>query len=190
MQALFEYIPLILFFVVYKFSGDNIYLATSVLIAGAALHILYFVVTRQKVPTKNWILFGLIAGFGGLTIVLQDDNFLKWKVTIINEFFALALLISKYIFKKNLIKQLMGEALELPETIWNKLNLSWVGFFAFCGVLNAYIAFNFSQETWVNFKVFGLMGLTFAFAIGSIMALYKYFPQEDEEQATISDKKE
>lgn len=188
MQAIFEYIPLILFFVIYKFY--DIYAATGVLIVGAALHILYFIVTRQKVPTKNWIIFGLIAGFGGLTIFLQDDTFLKWKVTIINEFFALALLVSQYVFKKNLIKQLMGEALELPEEIWNKLNLSWVGFFAFCGALNAYIAFNFSQEVWVNFKVFGLMGLTFVFAIGSIMALYKYFPQEDEEQATITKDKE
>ncbi|WP_448214271.1 septation protein A [Colwellia sp. MEBiC06753] len=187
MQALFEYIPLVLFFVIYKFY--DIYAATGVLIVGAALHILYFIVTKQKVPTKNWIIFGLISGFGGLTIFLQDDTFLKWKVTIINEFFALALLISQYVFKKNLIKQLMGEALELPDNIWNKLNLSWVGFFAFCGILNAYIAFNFSQEVWVNFKVFGLMGLTFAFAIGSIMALYKHFPQQEEQSSSASEKK-
>ncbi|WP_448556630.1 septation protein A [Thalassotalea montiporae] len=177
MQALFEYVPLILFFVVYKFY--DIYAATGVLIVGALLHIMYFILTKQKVPAKNWIIFGLIAGFGGLTIFLQDDTFLKWKVTIINGFFAIALLISNYVFKKNLIKQLMAEALELPEKIWAKLNLSWAGFFAFCGALNAYVAFNFSQEVWVNFKVFGLMGLTFAFAIGTIIAVHKHLPQDD-----------
>ena len=133
---------------------------------------------------------GLIAGFGGLTIFLQDDTFLKWKVTIVNLFFAVGLLVSQYVFKKNLIKQLMGEALELPDNIWNKLNLSWVGFFTFCGLLNVYIAFNFSQEVWVNFKVFGLMGMTFVFAIGSIMTLYKYFPQEDEDQTSSPENKE
>ncbi len=188
MQALFEYVPLILFFVIYKFY--DIYTATIALIVGAALHILYFFATKQKVPTKNWIIFGLIAGFGGLTIFLQDDTFLKWKVTIVNLFFAIGLLVSQYVFKKNLIKQLMGEALELPDNIWNKLNLSWAGFFTFCGLLNVYIAFNFSQEVWVNFKVFGLMGMTFVFAIGSIMALYKYFPQEDEDQTSSSENKE
>ncbi|REL26576.1 septation protein A [Thalassotalea euphylliae] len=177
MQALFEYVPLVLFFVVYKFY--DIYMATGVLIVGSLLHILYFVVTKQKVPTKNWVIFGLIAGFGGLTIFLQDDTFLKWKVTIVNGIFAVALLVSNYVFKKNLIKQLMSEALELPEKIWDKLNLSWAGFFAFCGALNIYIAFNFSQEIWVNFKVFGLMGLTFAFTIGTIVSVHKHLPQEE-----------
>ena len=177
MQALFEYVPLVLFFVVYKFY--DIYMATGVLIVGSLLHILYFVVTKQKVPTKNWVIFGLIAGFGGLTIFLQDDTFLKWKVTIVNGIFAVALLVSNYVFKKNLIRQLMSEALELPEKIWNKLNLSWAAFFAFCGALNVYIAFNFSQEIWVNFKVFGLMGLTFAFTIGTIVSVHKHLPQEE-----------
>ena len=179
MHALFEYLPLVLFFVVYKFA--DIYWATGVLIVTSALHILYFMLKKQKVPTKNLVLFALIAGFGGLTIFLRDDTFLKWKVTIINEFFAAALLISHYVFKKNLIKQLMGDGLKLPETIWAKLNLAWVGFFASCGALNAYIAFNFSQEVWVNFKVFGLMGLTFVFAIGTVLSLYKYMPQDDTE---------
>ena len=185
MQALFEYIPLILFFIVYKFY--DIYAATGVLIVGALLHIFYFIFTKQKVPTKNWIIFGLIAGFGGLTIFLQDDTFLKWKVTIINGLFAVALLVSNYVFKKNLIKQLMAEALELPENIWAKLNLSWSAFFAFCGALNAYIAFNFSQEIWVNFKVFGLMGLTFTFTIGTIIAVHKYLPQ-DNADSTVKEK--
>ncbi|MFD2166497.1 septation protein A [Thalassotalea euphylliae] len=180
MHAFFEYVPLVLFFVVYKLY--DIYAATAVLIVGSLLHIIYLYATTRKVPAKNWIIFGLIAGFGGLTIFLQDDAFLKWKVTIINEFFAVALLVSHYVFGKNIIKQLMGEAIELPDAIWAKLNLSWAAFFAFCGALNVYIAFNFSQEVWVNFKVFGLMGLTFVFAIGSIMALSKHLPDDEDKK--------
>lgn len=84
----------------------------------------------------------------------------------------------------------MGDALELPEEIWSKLNLAWVTFFAGCGILNAYIAFNFSQEVWVNFKVFGLMGLTFVFAIGTVLVLNKYLPEENEQPLKDLDNKQ
>jgi len=178
MPAIFEFIPLIIFFVFYKFV--DIYWATGSLIITSALQILYFYFKKEKIPTKYWVFFGIIAVFGSLTIFFHDDAFIKWKVTVINGFFAIALLISQYVFKKNLIKQFLSEALTLPENIWSKLNLAWAGFFALCGALNLYIAFNFEQDTWVNFKVFGLTGLTFVFAIGSIMALYKYLPQDND----------
>lgn len=186
MQSFFEFIPLVLFFAIFKLV--DIYWATFALIVTSALHIVYLYITTKKVPVKNWVIFGLIAGFGGLTIFLQDDTFLKWKVTIINLFFAIALIISDFVFKKNLIKQLMSEALELPETIWKKLNLSWAAFFTLCAVLNIYVAFNFSQEVWVNFKVFGLMALTFTFAIGSVIVLYKYLPNEESATDNNNDK--
>ncbi|WDD96866.1 septation protein A [Thalassomonas actiniarum] len=176
MHAIFEYLPLVIFFIFYKVF--DIYWATASLIATSALQILYYFVKKQPVPTRNWVFFGLIAVFGGLTIFLHDDAFLKWKVTLINGFFALALLVSQYAFKKNLIKQFLSEALTLPEPVWNKLNLAWAMFFALCGILNIYVAFNFEQETWVNFKVFGLTGLTFVFAIGSIISLHKHLPEE------------
>ncbi|WP_281557222.1 septation protein A [Thalassomonas sp. RHCl1] len=176
MHAIFEYLPLVIFFIFYKVF--DIYWATASLIATSALQILYYFVKRQPVPTRNWVFFGLIAVFGGLTIFLHDDAFLKWKVTLINGFFALALLVSQYVFKKNLIKQFLSEALTLPEGVWNKLNLAWAMFFALCGILNIYVAFNFEQETWVNFKVFGLTGLTFVFAIGSIISLHKHLPED------------
>lgn len=178
MRAIFEYLPLVIFFIFYKF-GD-LYWATGSLIATSALQILYYVFTKQPVPKRNWIFFGLIAIFGGLTIFFHDDAFIKWKVTIINGIFALGLLISNAFFNKNLIKELMGEALELPSSIWNKLNLAWAVFFMFCAILNIYIAYSYSQETWVNFKVFGLMGMTFVFAILTVLALYKHLPQEEE----------
>jgi len=183
MHAVFEYIPLIIFFVVNKFA--DIYWATGSLIATSALQILYYVIKKEKVPTRNWIFFGLIAVFGGLTIFLHNDLFIKWKVTIINEIFAIALLVSYYGFKKNLIKQFLSESLTLPEPVWIKLNLAWAGLFALLGALNLYVAFNYDLETWVNFKVFGLTGLTLAFAVGSIFSLYKYLPQDTDEVVEV-----
>jgi intracellular septation protein len=183
MHAVLEYIPLIIFFIVNKYA--DIYWATGSLIATSALQILYYVIKKEKVPTRNWIFFGLIAVFGGLTIFLHDDLFIKWKVTIINEIFALGLLISYYGFKKNLIKQFLSESLTLPEPVWVKLNLAWAGLFALLGALNLYVAFNYDLETWVNFKVFGLTGLTLAFAIGSIFSLYKYLPKETDEVTEV-----
>lgn len=188
MHALLEYLPLIIFFVIYKF--QDVYWATAALIIASALQIIYHVIKKEPVPKRNLIFFGLIVVFGGLTIFLQNDAFLKWKVTIINGVFALALLVSQYGFKKNLIKQFLGESLTLPDNIWSKLNLSWAGFFLFCGLLNIYIAYSYPLDTWVNFKVFGLTGLTFVFAIVSIMSLYKYMPKDEQnlDQANSNDK--
>lgn len=184
MQALLEYLPLVLFFVVYKFAG--IYWATASLIVASLIQLIAFKIKKEPIPKRHLIFFGLIAVFGGLTIFLQDDAFLKWKVTIINYFFAIALLVSQYLFKKNLIKGFLSESVELPENIWAKLNLSWVVFFIVCGTLNIYVAFNFDQDTWVNFKVFGLTILTFVFAIGSVLSLYKYMPEEKTEPESKS----
>ena len=180
MHAFLEYIPLVIFFVFYKFV--DIYWATGSLIVASAIQIAYFLIKKQPVPKRNLIFFGLIAIFGGLTIYMHDDTFLKWKVTIINVFFAVALIISQQVFKKNIIKAFLDEALTLPDVIWNKLNLAWAMFFATCGLLNWYVAFNFSLEAWVNFKVFGLTGLTFIFAIGSVISLHKHMPDDQEEE--------
>ena len=182
MHAIFEYIPLIIFFVIFKFA--DIYWATGSLIITSALQILYYLIKKEPVPTRQWIFFGLIAVFGSLTIFFHDDAFIKWKVTLINGVFAIALLVSDFVFKKNLIKQFLGESLTLPEPIWRRLNLAWVSFFVLCGGLNLYIAFNFEQEIWVNFKVFGLTIMTFVFALGSVLSLYKYLPQDEESDKT------
>jgi len=179
MHAVFEYIPLVIFFIVNKFA--DIYWATGSLIITSALQILYYFIKKEKVPTRNWIFFGLIAVFGGLTIFLHDDAFIKWKVTIINEFFAIALLVSYYGFNKNIIKQFLSESITLPEPVWVKLNIAWALFFSFCGILNWYVAFHYDLETWVDFKVFGLTGLMFTFSIVTILFLNKYIIDEDED---------
>lgn len=174
MQLFLEYFPLFIFFIVNSIAG--IYWATGSLMIAAFLQIIYFIVMKNKIPAKQWIIFGLMVVFGGLTIYLQNDAFLKWEVTIINAFFAGALLVSNTLFKKNIIKEFLGESLSLPENIWSRLNAAWALFFLFCAGLNYYVAFNYDLDTWVNFKVFGLTGLMFFFSITSILLLYKYLP--------------
>lgn len=189
MQLFIEYFPLLVFFIINSIAG--IYWATGSLIVAAFVQIFYYKIKKEKIPTKQWIIFGLIVVFGGLTIYLQNDAFLKWKVTIINAFFAGALLVSNTFFKKNIIKEFLAESLSLPENIWSRLNLAWAMFFLFCSGLNYYIAFNYDLDTWVNFKVFGLTGLMLLFSITSILFLYKYLPlEEDESNAdnTLSEK--
>ncbi|OUR79989.1 septation protein IspZ [Colwellia psychrerythraea] len=189
MQLFIEYFPLLVFFIINSIAG--IYWATGSLIVAAFVQIFYYKIKKEKIPAKQWIIFGLIVVFGGLTIYLQNDAFLKWKVTIINAFFAGALLVSNTFFKKNIIKEFLAESLSLPDNIWSRLNLAWAMFFLFCSGLNYYIAFNYDLDTWVNFKVFGLTGLMFLFSITSILFLYKYLPlEEDESNAdnTLSEK--
>jgi intracellular septation protein len=178
MQAILEYLPLIIFFIFYKVF--DIYWATGALIVLSALQITYHYIQKKPIPKRYWIFFALISVFGGLTIFFHDDTFLKWKVSIINVLFGVALLVSRYGFNSNIIEQFLQDSLTLPKKVWDKLNLAWAVFFTLCALLNWYIAFHFDQETWVNFKVFGLTGLTFVFAIGSIASLYKHLPQEDE----------
>jgi intracellular septation protein len=188
MQLFLEYSPLFIFFIVNSIVG--IYWATGSLIIAAFLQIIYFIVMKKKIPAKQWIIFALIVVFGGLTIYLQNDAFLKWKVTIINTFFAGALLVSNTLFNKNIIKEFLGDSLSLPENIWSRLNTAWALFFLFCAGLNYYIAFNYDLNTWINFKVFGLTGLMFLFSITSILLLYKYLPLEDDDNSdTITSEK-
>jgi intracellular septation protein len=181
MHPIFEYLPLIVFFIIFKFV--DVYWATGSLILMSALQIVYFLIKRKPVPKRNWIFFALIFIFGSLTIIFHDDTFLKWKVTVINTVFAAVLVISNTVFNKNLIKEMLGDGLNLPDNIWSRLNVAWALFFLLCAGLNLYVAYNYSLDQWVNFKVFGLTGLTFVFAIGSVIALYKFLPQEDDSSA-------
>jgi len=181
MHALFEYLPLVVFFILFK--AVDIYWATGSLIVLGGLQIMYYLIKKEPIPKKTLIFFVLIVIFGGLTIFLHDETFLKWKVTIINLLFAIALIVSDKIFNKNIIKDFLGEALTLPENIWGKLNLAWALFFTVCAVLNLYVAFNFDLDTWVNFKVFGLTGLMFVFSIASILILSKHLPDDEADNA-------
>ncbi|TMP10157.1 septation protein IspZ [Pseudoalteromonas sp. S3178] len=188
MHALIEYIPLILFFAVFKLV--DIYWATGLLMATTLIQVAYSYFKHGKVPTRQWIFFGIAAVFGTLTLVFHDEQYIKWKATIIYAGLSLTLLVSRYVLNKNLVKQALSSILEnandskleikVPEPLWNKLNLMWVAITAGIAVLNIYIAYNFSLDFWVNFKVFGLMGITFVSIFATIIALYKYLPDEEE----------
>ncbi|ENY72336.1 septation protein A [Aeromonas diversa] len=176
MKQFIEFIPLIVFFAIYKLY--DIYYATAALVVVTGLQLLYGWLKYRKVEKMQLFTFVLVAFFGSLTLIFHDDTFIKWKVTVINALFALALLIGRYGFGKNLLKQMLGKELSAPDPVWDRLNLGWVAFFALCGVLNLYIAFNLPQEIWVNFKVFGLLGLTLVSTLLSGLYLYRHLPAD------------
>lgn len=176
MKLLFDIFPVALFFVAYKFAG--IYVATGVAIAANVLQILWLRLRGKKVEPMMWISLGIIAVFGGATLYLHDETFIKWKPTVLYWLFAAALLIAQLAFRKNLIRAMMEKNISLPEPIWRRLNLSWVVFFLVMGVLNLYVAFNFSTDTWVNFKLFGSFGLMLVFIVGQGLLLSKHAIEE------------
>ena len=176
MKQFFEFIPLIIFFAIYKMV--DIYAATASLMVTTGLMLAYNYFKHGKAEKMHVITFLMVLVFGGLTLILHDDTFIKWKVTVVYALFAIALLVSQLLFKKPIIKQMLGKEISLPDNIWNNLNTAWALFFAALGALNIYIAFNLPQEVWVNFKVFGLLGATLAFTILSGIYLYKYLPKE------------
>lgn len=198
MKFLFEMLPVILFFAAYKLyamipapvidginrmmpftltaaeKNDSIYFATlvGIVIAGISVLVYYLKTTSfEKNQSLTFILFLL---FGGATLLLRDPTFIKWKPTVINLIFALIFLGSMFIGKMSLIERFMGKAIAAPKAIWTKLNLSWVVFFIAIAILNLYIAYSFSEEVWVNFKLFGVIGMTILFMIIQMIILNRY----------------
>ncbi len=180
MKFLFDLFPVILFFAAYKFS--DIYIATGVAIVATFGQIAWVRFRHGKVDKMLWVSLGLIVVFGGMTLILRDPTFIKWKPTILYWIFASALLVSVLAFKKNLIRSMLEQQVALPEPLWAKLNLAWVGFFTVMGALNLYVANHYSESDWVNFKLFGGMGLMFAFIIVQGMLLAPYIPDEKPEE--------
>ncbi|TKB58432.1 septation protein A [Ferrimonas aestuarii] len=175
MKQILDFLPLLVFFAVYKFY--DIYLASGALVAASAIQIGLLYTLYKKVEKQHIITFILVAVFGTLTMVLRDDTFIKWKVTIVQFLFAGALLVAE-LMKKSLLKAMLGKEMPLPDNIWRNAALAWVVFFIGSGLLNIYIAFNLSQEAWVNFKVFGLMGMTLVYTVLTIVYLYRHLPEE------------
>ena len=179
MQTLMEYIPLIAFFIVYK--TVDIYWAAGALVGGMALMMLITMVLKKPIKKSTWMLFGFAVVMAGLTIAFHDENFLKWKFTILYGIFGATLLVSRYMMKVNLIKKSMTTNFNLPDTIWDKVNIAWSFFFLFCAGLNLYVFENWSLDSWVNFKVFGVTGLMFIYLIATVFYIYPYLPEEDKE---------
>jgi len=177
MKPLLEFFPIILFFVAYKLY--DIYVATAVVIVATVIQISAYWLMYRKVETMQWITLGLILVMGGATLYLQDENFIKWKLTIIEWLFGGAFLASQFIGSKTFIERMMGANLDLPAKIWKRLNLSWAFFFITVGCLNLYVMHNFSTDDWVNFKTFGVPGMMLIFIVVQMIFLYKYVPETE-----------
>jgi len=177
MKLLLDFFPILLFFAAFKFAG--IYAATAIAIVATILQIGYLRYKTGKVEPMQWISLGVIVLFGGATLISHNDTFIKWKPTVLYWLMGSALLIGQLVFKKNLLKSLMGAQMDLPEDAWRLTQWSWVGFFAVMGCLNLWVAFNFDTDTWVNFKLFGGMGLMFVFVIAQALVLSRYMKTDD-----------
>lgn len=163
MQFLIDLLPVIAFFVAYKLA--DIYVATGVLIVGVLLQTAVSWLRHRKVSGMLLTSAALVLVFGGLTLLVHDATFIKWKPTIVNWLFAAAFLVSQFTAGPTIVQRMLGENATLDAASWKRLNLMWVGFFLFAGTLNILVAYRYDEATWVNFKLFGLMGLTLVFAL-------------------------
>ncbi|TVO39469.1 septation protein A [Vibrio algivorus] len=180
MKQLIDFIPLIIFFFLYK--SYDIYVATGALIVATAIQIGVIYFLYKKVEKMQLITFAMVAIFGGMTLFFHNDNFIKWKVTVIYALFAIGLLVMDYLGKP-VIKGMLSKEITVPDGVWKRVNLAWVGFFTVCAALNIYVAYELPLDVWVNFKVFGLLIATFAFTILSGVYVYKHMPKENKEES-------
>ena len=176
MKFLFDLFPVILFFVVFKLS--DIYVATAAAIGATFLQIGVLALLKRKIDTMLWISLVIIVVFGGATLVLRDETFIKWKPTVLYWLFGAVLAGSELLWRKNLIRAMLGQQVQLPPQVWVRLNWSWVGFFAFMGVANLVVAFNFTTDQWVSFKLFGATGLMVLFVIAQALYLARHVEEE------------
>jgi intracellular septation protein len=206
MKLLFDLFPVILFFVVFRLAGSNpeaaqafgshylsalvsggevtltqapILLATAVAILATIGQIGWLLARRKPVDNMLWVSLVIIVLFGGATIYFHDEQFIKLKPTVLYWCFALVLLASPLLLKKNLIKAVMGKQLSLPENVWSRLNLAWGLFFSLMGALNLYIAFSFPLDFWVNFKLFGFLGLMIVFVVLQSIYLSRHMKEAE-----------
>ncbi len=174
MKFLFDMFPILLFFGAYYATGKDIFIATGATIAATAGQIAWMWFRHRKVDTMLWVSFGLVAVLGGATLLLHNKTFIMWKPTALYWLFAATLLIARYVMGKNLMRTLMEQQVRLPDPVWDKLVLAWAGFFLTMGGLNLLVAFQFSEDTWVKFKVFGGIGLMLLFVLAQGVALSRY----------------
>lgn len=186
MKLLNDFLPIILFFVAYKFGGGTyefngqsyevagIYAATAVMMVVTLLQVAYTWLRYRKVEKVHIITLALVTVLGGATLWLQNPDFIMWKPTAVNWLFALGFIGARLFTDKTLLERLMGQHIQMSAVIWARLNLAWIVFFIASGILNLYVAYSFSEEIWVNFKLFGMLGLTIFFIIAQSIYLAKH----------------
>ena len=172
MKFLFDIFPVVLFFVAFKVY--DIYVATAVAIAATLLQVGWTWLRHRRVDKMLWLGLAVIVVFGGATLLLQDETFIKWKPTVLYWLFAVVLAVAVLAFRKNLIRAMMEAQVTLPEAVWGRLLASWIAFFAVMGALNLLVAYNFSTDAWVNFKLFGGIGLMLAFILLQALVLARH----------------
>ncbi len=175
MHFLAEYFPLILFFVAFKLA--DIYTATAVAIVASIAQIAYFKWRRGKVATMHWLSLVIIVVFGGATLLLHDETFIKWKPTVLYWLFGVVLLVGRLGFRRNLIGALLPD-LVLPEPVWARITWAWVAFLGAMGAANLYIASHFPTDIWVNFKIWGGIGMFMLAAVATVASVARYLPEK------------
>lgn len=175
MKQWLDFIPLGLFLIAFKTLG--IFPATAVLVASTVTLYGYLHFKEGRLEKNHKIVLVATVVFGGLTLALHDETFIKWKAPIVNWVLALVFLGSHFIGDKLAIERLMGHAVSLPPRVWTGLNVAWIAFFAALGAANLYVAFHF-ESIWVDFKVWGSLGLTFAFIMAQTAVISRYLPPE------------
>ena len=213
MKLLLDFLPILLFFGAFKYAEGHkdwaaafatehlgfmvaggqvgpaeapVLLATVVVVLATLAQVVWLKARGKKVDLMLWISLALVTVLGGLTVWLHSETFIKWKPTGLYWAMGLSFLNSQYVLGRNLLKLMLGEQLQLPEAVWARLSLAWVVFFAAMGLLNLWVAFNFSTDAWVNFKLFGGIGLMLLFTVGQGLYIGKHLP--DEGTATSKDK--
>ena len=181
MKLFFDFLPILLFFIAYKTSG--IYVATAVAIVASLILVGYTWLKTRKLEPMQLVSLGLIVVFGGATLWLQNPLFIMWKPSILYVLFAGAFLGSQWIGNKTLVERMMGSLMSAPQAIWRQVNSAWVVFFIALAGLNLYVAYHFDEATWVNFKLFGLMGITLVFMLAQGLWLGKHATLIDKDAA-------
>ena len=177
MKLLFDFLPILLFFIAYK--SADLYVATGVLIVATLAQAGWIWLRQRQVEKLPLITAGLVLVFGGATLILHDPVFVKWKPTVVNWLFAVAFFGSYFVGEKTLLERMMGSQLELPASVWVKLTFAWAIFFLAMGAANLFVAFTFEENTWVNFKLFGMLGLTLVFVVAQAAYMSRHLKIDD-----------
>src|SRR3970040_41570 len=172
MKFLFDLFPVVLFFVAFKLA--DIYVATAVAIAATFIQVGWLKLRGKRVDAMLWASLGIIAVFGGATLLLQDETFIKWKPAVLYWLLGGVLAVAALVFRRNLIRTMLSQQVQLPDAVWSRLNWSWIGFFAFMGALNLYVGYNYSTDLLVDLTLFGGMGLMLGFVVVQAAFLAKY----------------